>query len=81
MNMQIPSFVNQQPIYIFCGWILTLMCRWAYYSNLMCFCGQAFNSEIKKAAFGSKHIVTLIEYRHARVFFFWIPGLRSNLCC
>ena len=48
MNMQIPSCVNQQLVYIFCGLILTLMCGWAYHSNLMCFCGQASNSEMKK---------------------------------
>ena len=52
MNMQILSCVNQLPMYTFCDLILTLMCCWAYHSNSMCFSGQAFDSEIKKTAYG-----------------------------
>ena len=65
--MQIPSCGNQQPMCKFSGLILTLVCHWANHSNLMCHCGQVFDSEIKKNASGSKHIVTLKGHRHARV--------------
>ena len=47
MNMQIPSCVNQQPMYTFCGLIHSLVCCWANHSNLMCYFGQVFDSEIK----------------------------------